>query len=204
MRIICTQNEDYKLTVGKVYEAEDSSRDFYKLLNDNNIGVRYHKRLFDVVPEEEAVPEVQAPPARTEQDMISSITFERGNVNYTDLENNVIVISNCFTRFDSNISCGVKSYNGINNQIQRINEKFDFDQDDFIEIRKALFKACIENYTRHPTSDAFRLFSTNVSGEDNGFLADEDMLSVLDEMANAVSESRENPNSGRSIKVWVL
>lgn len=210
MEIRCINAENYKLTVDKVYQAELDGRDFYKLLNDNNIGVRYHKRLFELATATPARPARPAtpppPPPRTEADLVQSITVRGGNVVFTDFDRTEKIVNSVFTGTGSAISCGVIQVNNINGQIQEIDGFFDLDEDDFITIRKALFKKCIEQYVQRTIArtQAFALLSTNTSGRDNGHEADEDMLAVLDEVAEVNTASRENPNSRRQIKVWVL
>lgn len=201
MNVRCINTENYKLTEGKIYPVAEESRDFYKLLNDNNIGVRYHKRLFEVAPDVAATP--PPPPPRTEADLVASITITGGTVTFVDFDRTTKQVGNNFQRTDSNISCGVYQFSGINNQIQAIDRLFDLEEDDFITIRRALFKKCIEQYVQSPIR-AFGLLSTNVTGEDNGHQADEDMLRVLDEITEVKTPSVLNPNSDRNIKVWVL
>ncbi len=209
MNVRCINVENYKLTEGKIYPIADETRDFYSLLNDNNIGVRYHKRLFEVVPENtvQAAPVAPPPPPRrTERDLVDSIGVENGSVVFRDFENRIQRINNRFSRNDSAISCGVRQISGINDQIRCIDGFFNLEDDDFITIRKALFKKCIEQYVQraHLNGIAFGLLSTNTTGADSGHEADIDMLSVLDEIAHTTTEEKENPNSGRNIKVWVL
>lgn len=201
MNVRCINTENYKLTEGKIYPIAEESRDFYKLLNDNNIGVRYHKRLFEIVPDVAAAP--APPPPRTETDLVASITVTGGTVTFVDFDRTTKQIGNHFQRTDSNISCGVYQFGGINNQIQAIDRLFDLEEDDFIAIRRALFKKCIEQYVQSSIR-AFGLLSTNVTGEDNGHQADEDMLRVLDEITEVKTPAVLNPNSDRNIKVWVL
>jgi len=206
MEIRCTVVENYKLTLGNIYEVHNESRDFYTIINDNGVGVRYAKRLFEEVQEVVVPP---APPARTEADMIASITFNTVNsrVQFVDLENTLRTVDNRFSQTGSNISCGVAETSGINNQIVTIDQLFDLDEDDYLEIRKALFKRCIEEYAinrRQAGNRIMTIMSTNVSGRDGGAEADEDMLSVLDELAHRTSDTMENPNSHRNIKVWVM
>jgi len=215
MEIRCINAENYKLTVDKIYQAELDGRDFYKLLNDNNIGVRYHRRLFEVsaaatpgrpqpAPARPVTP--PPPPPRTERDLVESITIRGGLVSFQDFDRQWKNIQNRFSNSDSAISCGVKQISGINAQIQEIDGKFDLDEDDFITIRKALFKKCLEEYVQNTLlrRQAYGVLSTNTSGRDDGHDADEDMLVVLNEFAQVHTVDRANPNSNRNIKVWVL
>lgn len=213
MRIKCIAVENYKLTEGKIYNAESESRDFYKLLNDHNIGVRYNKRLFELAEEgeiEQVARPARAvvpppPPPLTERDLVESIRFLDGSVTFTNFDRTVKTVNNRFTRNDSSISCGVTQISGINSQIQLIDSFFE-DDDDYLTIRKALFTKCIEQYVRIDKLRGyiFGTLSTNTSGTDDGHIADEDMLSVLDELADTTTISRLNPNSDRNIKVWVM
>lgn len=217
MRIVCIAVENYKLTLNKVYNSESESRDFYKLLNDNNIGVRYSKRLFREATREEIAQNVETaapvrpatpppPPPLTETDLVNSIQTTGENVTFIDFDRTRKAVARRFTSSESNISCGVKQISGINRQIEEIDSFFDLDSDDFVTIRKALFTACIQKYVRTTllAPVIFGVMSTNVTGEDEGILADSDLLEVLDALADTTTNQRENPNSGRNIKVWVL
>lgn len=215
MEIRCINAENYKLTVDKIYQAEPDGRDFYKLLNDNNIGVRYHKRLFEddatttpdrpqPAPARPVAP--PPPPPRTERDLVDSITIRNDAVAFQDFDRQWKTIINNFSSNDSQISCGVKQISGINSQIEGIDNHFDLDEDDFITIRKALFRKCLEQYVQNTLlrRQAYGILSTNTSGTDNGHDADEDMLAVLNEFSQVHTVDRENPNSNRNIKVWIL
>jgi hypothetical protein len=209
MNIRCISVENYKLTEGKIYAVASETRDFYSLLNDNNVGVRYSKRLFEVVPEGavQATPVAPPePPRRTERDLVQSIEVNNGQVRFRDFENVVRAIPNNFARFDSNISCGVRCIGGINDQIATIDNFFNLDEDDFLTIRKALFTKSIEQYVQrlHLSGVALGVLSTNVTGQDGANIADEDILSVLDQIAMTTTDAVLNPNSDRNIKVWVL
>lgn len=208
MRIQCIAVENYKLTEGKIYNSESESRDFYKLLNDNNIGVRYAKRLFTEVvvngaeepPRPIAAVPPPPPPALTEADLVNSIEINNNSVSFVDFDRQRKHVANCFSRDNSAISCGVTQISGINPQIQEVDSFFDLDDDDFITIRKALFRACIQEYVRSETGlirgFIFGMLSTNIS--------DNDLLSILDELADTATTAKRNPNSGNEIKVWVM
>lgn len=203
MNIRCKLVENYKLTLGKEYEVGAESQDFYTIINDNGVGVRYSKRLFDVVQEVVVPP---PPPARTERDVLNSIRLNGDRVYFTNIENIELSVPVVLSLSNSGISCGVRQITQINRQIQVIDEHFDLEEDDFLNIRKALFRKTIENIQRrlHNNNAAFGVMSTNVTGQDEGHLADEDMLSVLDSMAHKTSDAMRNPNSDRNIKVWIL
>jgi hypothetical protein len=209
MDIRCINAENYKLTVGRTYQAEPDGRDFYKLLNDNNIGVRYHRRLFENLPATAAGRPQSAParpatppppPPRTERDLVQSIAIRNGQIVFTDFDRNVKVIENQFIKRNTEISCGVAQISGINGQINHIDDFFDLDNDDYITIRKALFKKSLEHYvmTEQLSDRAFGLLSTNITG------GDEDLLTVLDDLAVSATDAENNPNSGNLIKIWVL
>lgn len=201
MNIRCIAVENYKLTLDREYEVHNESRDFYTIINDNGVGVRYAKRLFSTEPEPVAVP------ARTEADMVTSITFNNNRVEYTDLNGDVKTIESRFRRQGCRVSCGVNEIQNINAQISVIDRQFDLDEDDYITIRKALLRRCIEEFVLHSRNagnQAFALMSTNVTGTDDGSEADEDMLMVLDELAHRTSDTMLNPNSGRNIRVWIM
>lgn len=208
MRIVCIAVENYKLTEGKIYVAENESRDFYKLLNDNNIGVRYSKRLFRIArPDETGEVEIPVivtpppPPALTERDLVNSITIATGQVTFIDFDRQRKIVRNAFSRDNSAISCGVTQISGINSQISEIDEFFDLGDDDFVTIRKALFAACINEYVKSPRGLTrgfiFGTMSTNIS-------EDTDLMIVLDELADSTTPAKRNPNSGNDIKVWIM
>lgn len=195
-KIKCINASNFKITEGQEYEAIKESQDFYFLVNDAGNTVKYGKSYFEKVVEA---------PARTEQDMIDSISINTdGHFSFIDLnENRIAVSENIRTVFGFNesniISCGVGQITTINSILQNIGASIP-DDDDYIELRKALLRKALE-YLKNKTSKAMWLVSTNINN--NEYLEEED-VQVLDEMAHVVTERRINPNSNNLIKVWIF
>lgn len=195
--IKCIENNGYNITVGNVYLLLQESQDFYFVVNDNNKTVKYSKQMFELVEEE--APQVIEPVKRTEQDMIDSIVWNNNSVRFNDLDNNVVNVNNAFSDYGTEASCGIKAIDGLDATLQYINAAVPED-DDYLELRKAIFKIILKNriiYKYAGDNCAMRILSTTAN-------QDSDMLSVLDEMANMVSEVKNNPNSGNDIKMWVF
>jgi hypothetical protein len=76
---ICKNPKNYKLTLNKEYEIEESNGNYVKLINDTGKLVRYDSSLFEdlvVVP-----PPPPPPPIRTENQIIQSVNVARQNTN---------------------------------------------------------------------------------------------------------------------------
>ena len=74
--LVCTNPKNYKLTLNKTYLVVEDEGETVKIINDTNKTVRYYKDLFEEVVEEEAIPEPEPVIARTEQDLIESISSD--------------------------------------------------------------------------------------------------------------------------------
>jgi len=116
------------------------------------------------------------------------------------------------------ISCGVHQLIGVNglistinnfkdgifsqlNELRNIDVNVDRDDIDVSEIVKSVLNGIIEaaGFT------GILIISTNVSGIDNGFVAEDNMeaLDAINEVAATTVETL-NPNSDRRIRVWTL
>jgi len=191
-KLKCIDNNGYKLTVGSEYNMITEDREFYFLINDSNRTVRYNKRLFELVSEETLV--VAAPVVRTEQDMINSIVYDDTQLFYNDLNNQTVRLSLDLEIDNTEISCGIGQISGINNVFGEITEMVPED-DDYIGLQKALLTAFLNGYVKSNTDKAIWLISTTTG-------MDEDLLSVMDEVSDFVTETKRNPNSGNDIKMW--
>jgi hypothetical protein len=191
MNKICRNAKNYKLTEGQEYEILQEENGYVRIINDSGKNVRYDASLFeDLLP---------PPPARTEQDCINSITYINNVLRYVDINNeekNVTV--SLYLRANNEFSCGINRIEGINSLCDRI-ENQDFvntDDDDFIELKKALFRKVFTYFTTSHTSKGMWMCSTNQN--DNY----EDYQTLLDTLSTHNSGWFRNPNSGNQIKLW--
>lgn len=199
-KIKCIDNNGYNITVGNEYNLIQESQDFYFLVNDNQKTVKYGKALFELIDDEQPIP-VQAPePVKlTEQQMIDSIVYSNGVISFKDTDNETITIENDHLDFngDSLISCGIEQVTDLDLLIDQVNDACDDLDDDYIDLRKAIFRKIIQDQVINNNSRAMRIMSTTSN-------KDEDLLPVLDELAGWTSASVNNPNSGNNIKMWVF
>jgi len=193
--IKCIKTNGYKLTVDNVYEVIKFEDDYYFLINDNGKTVRYGKSLFEEVEDEVLV--VAEPIKRTEQDMINSIVYTDDNITYRDLNDNEVVIDNVMDSTDTDISYGISQIYNIDNQIEEITDNLPED-DDYLNLRKALITAVIKGYAINDNSQAMWLMSTAI--EDHT----EEDLATFNELAGTVSQDKVNPNSQNVIRMWVF
>ena len=204
MNKICTNPKNYKLTQGKIYEILDEEDGYFLLVNDSNKTVRYYSDLFDDV--EEAVEEVAPPqpPARTEVDVINSLTVgynnNRCNVSYVDLNNQTVnFTTEPINVVTSSISCGIYQLYNINAIMESIDDNVDTSEDDLLELRKEIVKRVISLFIRYKKANTrWMLMSTN---NDSGF---EDYFDVFDSLAQTNLGWEVNPNSENEIKLWVF
>lgn len=203
MNKICTNPKNYKLTQGKSYEILDEEDGYFLLVNDSNKTVRYYSDLFDDVEEAQPVAP-PPPPARTEADVISSLTVTYGHdrciVNYVDLNNQVINFTTATVGTSStNISCGIYQLHNINAIMESIDENVDTDEEDLLELRKEIVKKVISLFIRNKRGNTrWMMMSTN---NDSNF---EDYFEVFDSLAQTNLGWENNPNSGNEIKLWVF
>ena len=199
-QIKCTLNNGYNITIGNTYNLLQESQDFYWLVNDNQKTVKYGKNMFELI-EDEIIPEPIPVVQRTEADMVDSVTISGSTLSYINLDNNIVNFSVGLEENDTNISCGIGQLSGINSLVSIINSRVPQD-DDYIDLRKELLrKYLISNAKSNDYRDenaAMWLISTAIKD------IDEDMISVLDEVADTVSEVKNNPNSGNDIKMWIF
>ena len=193
MKKICKNAKNYKLTEGLEYEILKEEDGYIFLINDSGKNVKYDASLF-----EENVEPVQAP-ARTEQDCINSIHYNGSVLKYTDLSNeekteNVSLYKNS----NNDFSCGIVRFEGINNLCDIIDSGYfvSSEEDDLIELKKALFSTVLNHAISSDTSKGMWMCSTNRD------VANEDFHTLLDEVCNHNSGWFRNPNSGNEIKLW--
>ena len=208
--LICTNPKNYKLTLDKKYVVVIDEGETIMIVNDSNKTVRYYKDLFQEVVEEEIIPEPEPEIiARTEQDLIDSITHTDVMTKFIGFDNEEIIIENSLSITDNinSFSCGIKNLINISSQANIINnvvENLEVDsEEDLPLLHKALTLACFKNYMRHNLNNGSNagiyLMSTNVT---NNEYMDEETFNIFDEISDFKSEPELNPNSNNEIKVW--
>lgn len=193
MNKICRNAKNYKLTEGQEYEILQEEDGYVRIINDLGKNVRYDATLFEDV----FVP--PPPPARTEQDCINSITYDGTTLRYVDInENTKQSTANLALRSNSEFSCGITRIENINVLCSRIeNHTFvNTDDDDFIELKKALFTTVFNYWASREPSRGMWMCSTNQN--DNY----EDYQTLLDTLSTHNSGWFLNPNSSNQIKLW--
>lgn len=204
MNKICINPKNYKLTQGKPYLIVEEEEDYILIINDNNKTQRYAKDLFE--DEVENVPvSPPPPPRRTEQDCINSITVRTNplssnvELRYNDIENNENTISYLGRIIFADNSCGIRQYDGLNSIMNLISENVNTEEEDMINLQKALFSTFIRHLLSYNIGNSrWMTFSTNQ------IAVNEDFYTVLDELAQVSTPWEENPNSRSMIKLWVL
>ena len=190
MNKICRNAKNYKLTEGQEYEILGEEDGYVRIINDSGKNVRYDASLFE---------DVFVPPARTEQDCINSITYDGTTLRYVNIDGDTKEIAvNLTTENRNQFSCGVVRIEGINNLCERIenNNFVNTDDDDFIELKKALFTIVFNYWASRETSRGMWMCSTNQN--DNY----EDYQTLLDELSTHNSGWFLNFYSSNQIKVW--
>lgn len=211
-KIRCIETSGYKLTENREYDLLKEEGGFYFLVNDNGKTVRYNSDFFEEVENNTTVMEAvipPPPPARTEQDLINSITVVGNNIQFVDFNNNTKVVYQKIRsgeRMDA--SCGIGDTYGlldtadhVDNVIESLNH-----HDDLIDLRNALFAKSIQYYIKeNPDADrGAYIVSCNLNGVDGENYLTEDYVGVLDSIADVTSKIFENPNSENNIKFWVF
>lgn len=205
--LICTNPKNYKLTLDKKYTVVIDEGETVMIVNDSNKTVRYYKDLFQEV-EEEVIPEPEPIVARTEQDLIDSITSDGTTTTYIDFNNEVVIISNqlqCLNNANS-FSCGIKNLINIGDQIdiiyEAISETEENAEEDLELLTKAVIKHHFKNYIKYNLNyynAGIYLMSCNITGDDH---LDEEVVEILIEISDFNTEPELNPNSGNEIVLW--
>lgn len=205
--LICTNPKNYKLTLDKKYTVVIDEGETVMIVNDSNKTVRYYKDLFQEV-EEEVIPEPEPIVARTEQDLIDSITSDGTTTTYIDFNNEVVIISNqlqCLNNANS-FSCGIKNIVNIGEQIEgiyeAISETEENAEEDLELLTKAVIKHHFKNYIKYNLNHynaGIYLMSCNITGDDH---LDEEVVEILIEISDFNTEPELNPNSGNEIVLW--
>lgn len=193
MNKICRNAKNYKLTEGQEYEILGEEDGYVRIINDSGKNVRYDASLFEDV----FVP--PPPPARTEQDCINSITYDGNILRYIDINETPKKVNiNLTLSQNSGFSCGINRIEGINSLCSRIeNQNFvNTDDDDFIELKKALFTKVFTYFTTRESSRGMWMCSNNQDGNY------EDYQTLLDTLSTHNSGWFTNPNSNNQIKLW--
>ena len=190
MNKICRNAKNYKLTEGQEYEILGEENGYVRIINDSGKNVRYDATLFE---------DVFIPPARTEQDCISSITYNGTTLRYININEEPKEMNIHLTlRNNNDFSCGINRIEGLNSLCSRIEQQtfVNTDDDDFIELKKSLFRTVFNYWCSRDTNNGMWMCSTNQDGNY------EDYQSLLDELSTHNSGWFRNPNSGNQIKLW--
>jgi hypothetical protein len=195
MNKICRNAKNYKLTEGQEYEILQEENGYVRIINDSGKNVRYDSSLFE--ESEELIP-MEAIPERTEQDCINSISYNGTTLSYTDINENFKQINiNLYLNSNNSFSCGINRIEGVNNLCDYLeNEEFvETENDDFIELKKALFRTVFNYWSNRPLKGMW-MCSTNQDGNN------EDYHNLLTELSTHDSGWFLNPNSSNQIKLW--
>lgn len=206
--LICVNPKNYKLTESKIYPIVIDEGETVMIVNDNNKTVRYYKDLFQEI-EEEIIPEPEPVIARTEQDLINSITSDGLKTTYIDFDNEIVVVENYLSCLNNEnaFSCGIKNIVNIGDQINEIydtiSQSADIAGEDLELLTKAVIEHHFKNFIKFKSNNDYNagiyLMSCNVTGE--GCLEDE-TVEILDEISDFNTEDELNPNSNNEIKLW--
>jgi hypothetical protein len=190
MEIKCKTPKDYKLTKDKVYEANESSKEnFYVITNDDNKEVNYHKDLFEEVARG-STPEEILESFRCVQNEDDEVIFDCNVI--IDGEN--IEFSTEIDDYESRNSCGITFAEGLSDLSNEIRNNIPDRGNIRIDIAQQILHLFI-NESRYA---AFVLFTTNTNMDGYDFINDA-LMSICDH-----SDVEHNPNSGNDIKFWMV
>lgn len=202
-KIKCLSTGGYKLTVDKEYDVLREEEGFYIIVNDKNRTQRYSSGFFEII-EEEVVVVVEEPVKKTEDELIASIRIEGGSVVFDDFDGETIELSNKFSTTDRlSASCGIGDVEGIDATYEKIQSKLngaDYNDDDYLKLRKELFKACVIQYIKVDPNESRGAYILSTALQN----VDDWVIEVLDEISETTSNTFNNPNSGNIIKFWTI
>ena len=196
-KIICTNPKNYKLTKNKVYEVITKKNKFYLLKNDSGLPLLYSEELFEEYQEDSIIKE----------QFLENLKQREGYFTVTISGSETECISVPFRRSRSQISCGIREIEGINNiksyaiaLIRKVNPGYVNDIEFVKNVMTKMIKWAIDSQ-----SGALILLSTNTNHEDNSDTNSD--FELLDDIINEFASEGKvifNPNSSNYIKLWTI
>lgn len=202
-----TEGRDY---TGILIDSDDTQVDslreakYFRCVNNNGIEAKYRLSLFASI-EPSAAP---APPKITQQELIDSLIVDQDEVLAVYNGSRFTVVNLGLSDLnisEVNCSCGIKSCEGLNSLMDSIYQTdwehiseivSDFNEGNFeMDLFKSIVKGKIDNY-----NVAMVLFSTTENEE----VVCNWMDSICDERNGWQTDVRRNPNSGNTIKAWLI
>ncbi len=212
LKLVVSPKKAKNVTVGKSYngiliDAEDTQVDtfeeaeYFRCENDNGKEARYSIGLFEK-------PVAPAPYVPSYEEIIAGIVVAESETYSTVNGVNFDLVDSGWDNLDSgdvNCSCGVKTFNGINNLMAEIESTvegsdYSFEYPDEETLVVDLFKAIVKEAINRRTL-AFAVFST--TDQDDRVINAMDSLCEADD-ASCFTGFKHNPNSGNNIKVWII
>ena len=212
--IECIDSGSNKLiTVGNKYEVISETDNRYVILNDKGIQKNYSKNLFKEV-------------GYKQNNLVEEVDIETDvNIDINEISFKIKVKIDGFNDFlyedkvacllDTDISCGIKQISGLND-IMIFDQNFRDDFNEYIlennidlgeeldlnelfnETIAALFDDLLSELSE---TCLYALLSTNL---DNNEVYNDNVIDVLNNIADNETLVGGNPNSGNEIQLWVL
>jgi len=196
-QVLCINPKGYNLTEGGEYEvANNPTRGYYKVVNDNGRKLSYHESLFQDIPEET--------PIDSEDAIVDSIAIRHYHADLGfdvmvdgDITRNLLV--SCRSNMRLIISCGINYINDINGLLTLVKTYIPDRGNAIIRVVNKIIKYIIDNYPRR----GMTLISTNINNNNNIELLRESIELLRGSFT--INESiAYNPNSDNNIVLYTI
>lgn len=196
-QVVCINPKGYNLTEGGEYEvANNPTRGYYKVVNDNGRKLSYHESLFQDIPEET--------PIDSEDTIVDNVVIRHADSSLAfDVTVDGSTTRNLDILCDSNnrlkISCGINYINDINGLLTLVKTYIPDRGNAIIRVVNKIIKYIIDNYTRR----GMTLISTNINNNNNIELLRES-IELLRESFTVNESIAFNPNSDNNIVLYTI
>lgn len=193
----------FALTKGKEYDVLSTEGRQVSIVNDNNVTSSYWLSLFAEGKKDKEVAEPEPVVVIPTADVIlATLIVSTTEINFTVNGSNYNTL-NILGDSGTQISCGIRQISNVNAFIDVITEYIESELEELPaatrnEVVMAIFRKVILAQMQNVTAVGMFLVSTNTNYSEFARID-----TILTEFTVA-SYTRENPNSGNEIKIWVL
>ena len=202
MKIKCIKSNGYSIRIGAIYEVIEKTETRYSIVNEKGLIRNYSKKLF-----------VQVETKLTFTQILDSFCMVEDELQFKKVNGDDLVIEvQDFAKLqESEISCGIKELNNINDLVSivnsTINKHYSFSDQENERLKvKALFLCVKIAAELDIRSYRFLLVSTNTDCKENESINDH--YNIICKALSLKGESMQlietNPNTENEISLWVL
>ena len=203
-KVVVANPKSFALTQNREYPVISKSDRKITIVNDNNITASYYSSIFKDIVTAPKKKEPQAVVLPTVDEIIATFAYNlAANTISFSVQGTEHTIPYNLGNSGTSVSCGVRQISGLNEFFDVCTEYFEDNIDVLpVDLRNqvidAMFGGSILAVMTNTTEVAMFILSTNTNYDE--FSRIDAVLSIF----SVADYTRNNPNSGNDIKLWVL